>query len=312
MKFIIQAIKDTLLSYTPARSQLEAMMKYDFKVGAPRTNLMQLCFSNLASWPLVFLLAVIAFDPFKATWSLVGTLGYESAVVLFLLNGQMIPMLAVFGGFFVLEWLFRKEYLFIAIIFYLLNRGELHIHLATVGILAVYLSRICYLLWFSVDCESETKVIWKASGMLQLVAWFVSGVLILNGLDYMQIHHLFQEATELNRYNFLLTAILIYHIFSHLFLCMWGHFYFQAEREPANLPVYYSTAAWILRFNMSYYLQSLLQKRIATQLESHLEHQQQLAELKASSPGLAQLPVGAVLETEIRYLKEANLRLTRI
>ncbi|MBY0553703.1 hypothetical protein K2P97_04185 [bacterium] len=309
---IINAVKDTMLSYTPARSQLEGIIKYDFKIGDARTNLMQLCFSNIAMWPLIFIIATIAFDPFKNSWSLVQLLSFENPIVLFLLDGRLTAMITFFVIFFVLEWLIRKEYILIALVFYFLNRQELHINLATIAILAIYLSRISYLWWLSADVESETKKIWKAVSVLQFVAWIVSSVFILNALDYAQINYLFNQGSSLNRYDFLWFAIILHMACSHLFLCFWGHFYFKKTVEPSYLPTYFSTANWILRFNMSYYLQKLLKTQINSQIEKHTQSQKQFDELKIASPGLVKLSVESVLKKETGFLKEAGLRLSKI
>lgn len=309
---ILNAIKDTLLAYTPARSQLEGIIKYDFKIGDARTNLMQLCFSNMAMWPLIFIITAIAFDPFKNSWSLVQLLSFENPIVLFLLDGRLTPMIAIFIIFFVLEWLIRKEYILIAIIFYFVNRQELHINLATAAVLAVYLSRISYLWWLSVDVESETKKVWKTVNVLQFVAWIISSVCIINALDYAQINYLFNQGSNLSRYEFLWFAIILHMVCSHLFLCFWGHFHFKKTVEPSYLPTYFSTANWILRFGMSYYLQKLLKTQITQQLEKHSSSQKQFDELKLASPGLVKLSVESVLKKEISYLKEANLRISKI
>lgn len=312
MKKILAALKDVLLSYGPSRSFVESMIKFDFKIGEAHTNLMQICFSNLASWPLIPLLLLIFFDPFKFSWSLVGLLSFDNPAVLFLLDGRLTGMLIFFLLFFLLEWVIRKEYVLIGLIFYFLNRNELHIHLATVALLAVYVSRICYLWWLSVDSESETKKIWKSVSILQFMAWLFVAIATVAALDYLQINHLFTQSGEMTRFGFLCVTVLLYHGFSHLFLSIWGHFYFQRTTEPSQLSTYYSTANWILRFNMSNYLRSLLKNRISQQLEKHLESESQYLELKKMNPALANFSVGLVLGREIAFLKEAGLRISKI
>lgn len=306
MKQIMHALKEVFGSYSAPRSLVEATTKYDFKIGEARTNLMQLCFSNLASWPLVLILALISFDPFKTSWSLVEFLSFENQLVLFLLNGHLINMLILFLIFFVFEWIFRKEYVLIAIIFYFVNRSEFHIHLATVSILAIYLSRILYLWQLKMDSDSESSKIWKSVSALQLLAWVVAASSALSALDYIQRNFLFNEATQLSRFNFLCIMILLYHLFSHLFLSIWGHFYFQQKQEPSSLPVYYSTASWISKFKISRGLKSTLSEKITEQLKKHLQNKVQLQELKLQSPGLAKLSIEAVLDKEINYLKGAS------
>ncbi len=311
MKEILAAIKDVFLSYSPGRSFIEAMMKFDFKVGEVRTHLMQLCFSNLASWPLIPLLFLLAIDPFKFSWSLAGLLSDDNPFVLFLLDGRMMPMLVVFAIFFVFEWIFRKEYLLLALVFYFLGKNEMHVHLATMAVFALYLSRICYLWWLSVDSVSETKVIWKSVSGLQFLAWIVVLIVSVSALDYIQINYLFSKTGELTRFNFLCIALILYQGCSHLFLSFWGHFYFKKKLDPSKLPTYFSTANWILRFSMSDHLRSLLKARIVEQLKKHEVSASQFEELKISSPGLGHFSVGNVISKETEYLKEASLRISK-
>lgn len=308
LKQIAEALKEVFLSYSPARSLIEAMMKYDFKIGEARVNLMQLCFSNLASWPLILILVLIFFDPTKASWSLVGYLSFENPLVLFLLDGRPLNMLALFLLFFALEWILKKEYILIAIIIYLVNRSEFHIHLATTSILAVYLSRLLYLWSFKADHESETRKIWKSVCILQLLAWGLVSLSALRALDYIQVNFLFNEATNLSRFNFLCIMILLYHMLSHLFLSFWGHFYFGQKLEPSKLPVYYSTKNWASHFKISKRFKSTLSIKTTEQLKKHLQSDVELQELKLQSPGLAKFSIAKVLAKEISYLKGPSFK----
>ncbi|AGH96320.1 hypothetical protein [Pseudobdellovibrio exovorus] len=317
MKMILSALKDALLSYMPTRSLIESMIKYDFKVGNARTHLMELCFSNLAAWPLFLLIGLIFLDPFKGSWSLVHWFGYESSIVLALLNGHMAAMVTCFFVFFVMEWLLRKEYLWIGLIFYFLNRSELHIHLAVSGVLGVYFARVLYVWWLAIDIKSKTQQIWKWVNALQFSVWVITAVVSLIALDFLQVNHLFNQAIfseslVVTRGSFLLAVVFLFHLLSHVFLCVWGHFYYQIKTDPADLPIYYSTANWILRFSMSYHLQSILKKVVPIQIEKHSENVQKIEGLTASHAGLESLPVNRVLRQELDYLREANLRLTKI
>jgi|GEM_PF-4198542 len=307
-----QGLRAVLFTCSPARSFTEAMMKYDFKIGTARTNLMQLCFSNLASWPLVLILFAIKLDPFKGSWSLIDFFSFDNLLVLFLLDGRLFSMLIFFAVFFILQWLLKKEYILLALLFYFLNRAEIHIHLATVAVLAVYLSRVSSLFWLSFYCKSATKKIWKTICVLQILAWGFVALTSLSALDFIQIHFLFNEATELTRFNFLIIVILLYHGFSHLFLSLWGHFYFQKSSEPSDLPVHYSTAHWILRLRLSKSLRGLLKFQITSQLKKHGHSQKQYSELQQLNPGLANLLIGRVLAQEVNNLSVASQQIEKI
>ena len=71
---MIQVIKSALLqvvlSLSPVRSQLEAMIKIDFKIADSRASWMQLCFSSLAAWPLLTFLIVLYINPNISSWTL--------------------------------------------------------------------------------------------------------------------------------------------------------------------------------------------------------------------------------------------------
>ena len=306
IKQIFLVLKEVVFSFHPTRSFLQSMIKFDFKIDSEKNNLMQLCFSNLATWPLFFILLLVRLDPFRSSWHLVEILSFDNPVMLFLLNGQFFNMLIFFLIFFLAEWFLKQEYLLIALVFYFLNRSELHIHLAVVSVLAIYLSRLMYLNLFIADKLSLTRSIWLAVNRLQLIAWGLVAFTTLKALDFIQINFLFNETNEFNRFNFLCVTILLYTGFSHLFLSLWGHFYSLKKREPSLLPVYFSTVNWFLRFKISHQLKICLQNKTIEQLHIHIENQKQFQLLKSENPGLRNFPIEVILNQEIAYLKKAQ------
>lgn len=312
MSEIGYALKEVFLSFYPSRSFIEGMIKYDFKIGDRRSALMQVCFSNLAFWPLLILLVIVYVDPFKASWSLVSLLSYENVFVLFLLDGRLTAMLTIFLSFYFLEWIFRKEYLFVFLIFYFLNRSELHINNALMAVMGVYLSRICYMWWMGIENKSKTRKIWNSVQLIQIFSWLLTIVGAVLILDYIQINFLFASDRVFSRFVFLAAVIVFYHIFCHFILSIWGHFYFKIKIEPSDIPIYFSTALWILRFNMSFYLLKLLKDKISDQLPKHEGLLRDYEEIRPLKGITASENLAAVITKEIGYLKEANLRLTKI
>lgn len=307
---IKRAVLDSVLSYSTSRSLLESMMKLDFKIGDRHTALMQLCFSYLAAWPGFLLIGLFWFKPFEALPLLSNWLGPDHLFVLSLLSGQLSSMLTAFVVIFVIQWVLRKEYLLIFLLFYLQSRGEIHIHLSVTVLLALYFSRTCYLWWLSVDSVDQTKKIWKSVSILQMLVWLAVAGVTLFLLDHIQRNFLWGESVLWSgRYGFLVVVLLCYHALNHLGLSLWGHFYFRRPAEPSDLPIYYSTANWILRFNMSHHLQNLLRNRLSEQMSLHQEHQRKLSDLP---PHLRQGRLQEVVSGELGYLREANLRLTKI
>ena len=312
MKQIVAALKQVFATGNPARCMLEGMMKWDFKFGDQRQNLMQLCFANLAVWPVLVVAAVLAvLNPFRFQFSLAALLGDDSRALSFLLDGHNQNLLLFFALFFLVEWLFRAETVFVALVLFFMNRGELHVNLALASVFGIYLARICYLWWLAVDSESETRKIWSVAGLLEFVAWVFAFLAALYSLDWLQINHLFDGVTS-GRLYFVTAAVMAFHGLAHLLLSVWGHFYFKKKADPSFLAISYSTSNWILRFPMSQRLQNILRKQIEVQLPKHQQIQQQFSELKGLNPGLGKLSVESVLKTETEYLKEALLRLNRI
>ncbi|MGZ3690430.1 MAG: hypothetical protein ACXVAX_02935 [Pseudobdellovibrio sp.] len=312
MNLILSALKNVFLAGSVFKCELEALIKWDFKIGSGRENLMQLCFSSLAAWPLLLGLLIISLDPFKTSFSLVNLLSYDNPFVLALLDGRTNMMLLFFAVFFVGEWLFRQSSYFILILAYLMNRSELHINLAIISMMAILLSQNCYLWWAVVDIKSETKLIWQRVQLLQFISWIISVVSALRALDYLQINHLFNEETYLNRMNFTVIVLVFYLVVRFLLLSIWGHFYFKKTQDPSFLGLHYSTSQWFLRFAISDGLEKTLKESVEQQLQQHQANARNFVELKMQNPGLGRLPLEVVLTSEIEYLKESLLRLSKI
>ncbi|MBC7421608.1 MAG: hypothetical protein H7328_12845 [Bdellovibrio sp.] len=310
MKMILSAIQGTLLSFSFSRNMQEAMMKYDFKIDAPRKNLMQLCFSPLAAWPFFIMLGMIYIDPTKYAFTLQRLLGENRSLGLFLLDGSLSAMLVTFGIFFISEWVFRKEYLLVGIVFYFLAKSDLHLHLATAAVLSVYLSRACYLFWLKNTLESRSRKIWTIATALNLIAVIVVVMASIYALDYLQANQYFSGSISANRFEFLTSMVVAFYAVPLLFLSAWGHFYVRRRVEPSFLPIYFSTSNWILLFNMSSYLQKLLLEKTSHVLAEHKKSVKQFNEIKDQSPGLGMNHLLTTLNKEISYLQVASSRLT--
>lgn len=313
VSIILAAVKEVFLSFTPNRSLLEAMMRFDFKVGDPRKNLMQLSFSPLASWPLFILLGLVWLSSDKSCclYSMVSKVfGDESAIRYLLLDGRPSAMLSVFLIFFILEWILRKEYLLIALPAFFLSTYELHLHLAVSAAIGVYLSRSCYLWWFHIELESLSRKIWIWATTLQFVATVVVSVGSLWALDSYQFFRSFSPGVLRNGTEFLIFMIFSFQFFIFLFLSLWGHFSYQKKVDPSFLPIYFSTTTWILRFKMSFLLKKQLKEKTAEGLKVHMKSLQQLQEMKDQSPGVSLKHLEEVLNKELVYLQTSASRLT--
>ena len=314
MNLIWTALKEVIWAFSPVRSFYESMMKFDFKIEPPRQTLMQLCFSQLASWPLCIGFLLIYFDPFLGSISLQQILqkflGSENLISFYLLDGHSQNMLVFLIGFFVLEWIVRHEQVLLFIVLWFVKRSDLHFHLGLAALLGIYLSRSCYLWWFAVDLQSVTKHIWSRVTSILLMSWIVTSVVSLYLLQLLHLNHFFSASVVENRFEFLVFIWVIWTIFSHASLSLWGHFYFKKEKEPTDLPQYYSTASWILRFKMSFSMKKKMREQVAEAMKRHQELLQQSQQLTDISPGFQTNGLMKVLQAEVNHLQMASSRLT--
>lgn len=287
------------------------MVRWDFKEGGARENLMQLCFSSLASWLLLLFLLIISALPGTIVPIVSLDRFAENSLLLFLLDGYILNMAVFAVAVFVLTWLFRMETFLILLIAVLIKISWLHINLAVAGVLAVLLSAICYRWWAVMDIKSEARRVWNSIHRLQLVAFVITFSAGMYYLDFIQVNHLFSEQ-GLNRIHFLAGIVAGYYALNFLMMSVYGHFYFNRQVEPQQMQVYFSTANWILRFRFSRAMTDVLRKKAEAEILKHQDHLKNFLELKTSSPGLATLPLEKVLLSEIDHLKEAILRFSKV
>lgn len=312
MSSVLKSFKLAVFSFSPAKCLVESFMRFDFKLGDARENLMQACFAALASWPMFLLFAVIAYDPFKPNWSLVHILAPDNSFLLYLLDGRLQTMFVFFGVAFVVEWIFRREYLYLFLLAYFVGRFELHLNLAVAAMLGIILSRIAYQWWAMLDLASESQKIWARLHQMQMLAWVVTTAVALLALDYLQINHVFQKQGLATRLNFFVAVYACYSAVTLMSSMVWGHFYFQAKKDPTALPTHYSSAQFILRFKLGEQLVYQMKKLVKEQIQKHTQHSQEYENLRKESPGLANFPFSKVITSELSYLREALLRLDKI
>ena len=239
------ALKQVFWSFSPTQSQLQAMIRIDFKIEDARTNWMRLCFSVLASWPLLAVLMVLYLVPDANFLRLSLALQKHPSFIFWLLDGRALNMLIFFGGFFLIQWIVRLPFVFIVIIFNYLMRSDLHFHLALAALVGVFAGHGSWMLWLQKKTESDTRIIWKKAMTLQLFAVLVSVIIISLVLQAMHINNFFAASAIANRPEFFLYSLVLIYFLQFLFLSIWGHFRFQQKKEPADFPVCYSTAAWL-------------------------------------------------------------------
>ena len=272
---------------------------------------MQLCFSNLASWPLFLVAVALYFDPTRYSWSLQKVLESNQLQAFFLLDGRNSNMILFFFIFYFIQWVLRAEITLISLVLYFLLKSDIHVHLAVASVLGILFSTGCYHWWMHKDLKSESFKIWKSFSMLQIMGIFVSAVLSLYLLHFVSVAGYFSGTYSSNRFQFLLLVVAINYFLPLALSILWGHFYFKPKvKEPTDFPIHYSTANWILRFKIRPYFR----KKLADQTLKYLSlHQTNLADLESLKDlGPASIPnrILLIIKTELGYLRLASSRLT--
>ncbi len=310
IKQLSSAIKEVLTSFSPKCSAFEAMMKIDFKIDEERVNLMQLCFSGLAAWPIVVLAWIIQLNLLPSAWSLQYIFAEQMDFRFFLMDGRFGNMLLFFGLFFIIEWIIRKEYFLLCLILYFLLKSDFHFHLALASCGGVLLSRCCYVWWLHLDLKSRSFTIWKTFSSLQIAGTFMGLILCLYLLQILFNLGYFSASGNENRYQALVFFILVIYLSPLLLTSVWGHFFVKRKKEPTDFPIHYSSASWILRFRMRPFLRKKLLEQIHKYLDLHQKNLDDFLALKDLGPVSIPSQIIKILKIELGYLNLASSRLT--
>ncbi len=308
---VTRALKGSFFSFSVPDNLMQSFVRWDFKIGDNQTNLMQVCFSSVAAFWLIAFLLVLNFDLTPVNWSLTNIFGHESVLILTILDGRLNNMMTFFFIFFVIEWLIRKETILLILIGYFLSRGEWHLNLAVASALGIYLSRITYFFWAGLDLDSEAKTVWNNLHRLQLLIYVAFAAGGLWTLDFFQSGYLLQKTGYFSRLNFFIYFLIVFHFANQILLSLWGHFYFKKIREPSDIWIHYSTANFILRFNIAKPLLKQIIDISKVQIQKNEKHKADFQELQKINPVVTDSAINHALEKTQTYLKEALARAGR-
>lgn len=313
---IKNALKAVFFSYSPRVSFIESALKIDFKMGDRRTNIMQMCFSPLASWLLMVILLALYFNHLKSYFLLTSILNFNNPVLFALLDGRTPMMLAFFIAFTAIGWIIKYEYLLVGITFFLVSRQEVHINLALAMLMGIYLGQLLRDYRLVSWCESNIKVLWSSATKLRLLAWLITSVLALNALDYISINFLF--SAEFDRFRFLAVIVLLYNAFAQVLLSLWGHFYFMSEdkkKEPTDYNINFSTVHWLKLISIRKFFLVKLLSEVGVQKTVNNQSIEQYNELlilrNEKGLGLSVNSIKKILDKQRSYLEEAQILLTQ-
>ncbi len=309
-QMIKSAVKDVFFSFSPQLAQLEAMINLDFKLGEERLQLMKLCFSPLAVWPLLLGLLLICVDPTKHLWSLQWVLQGNYQITFMLLDGRLANVFTFYLIFFVIARRLRSDYLLIASVFYFLAKSDLHFHLALAAALGTFLGRGIYLLSLGKTLASEAKQLWKIVTSLQLAATLASTVITVWALQNLTAQGYFSQSMTINRSEFFICSIGLHYFLQFVVLSTWGHFRQQKLFEPSDFPTCYSTSTWLTKLKLRSQFIKNLKPHVASKIKLHQSNLNELQMIKDQSPVSIPAKIAKILQTELEYLKLASSRLT--
>ena len=297
---------------------MESMQLIDFKIGDLRRNLIRMCVSPLAAWPLIILTVLFYFDPTKTLWSLQGFLtknaSETNALGFWLYQTSLGYLVAVSLVFFLAEWLFRIEYWLVSLLLILQARGDVHLLVSIAGLMGIYLAQTSYLGWFFIELKGQTKKFWLSFTSILYIAFFLSAVTIVWMYHYLLNQGYFSISIYVNRYEFLIFSLLIIYALRLVFELFWGHFAYkklsQQSKDPSELNIFYSTVSWLLRYKMSLETKQKLQNHVDEVLKSYHEQNAQLRQIKDQSPVLLPAELRSGFNQQYEYLKPASQRLS--
>lgn len=307
---IKSALRQVVWSLSPVQSQLQAMIKIDFKIADARVNWMQLCFSVLAAWPLLTLLIILYLNPNISTWSLQKTFQSHTDFIFWLLDGRLLNMGLFFIGFFSLQLIIRNEYILISFIFYCLIKSDFHFHLALAALLATLLARSLWMWYLHKSLQSDARKIWKTAMTYQFLAWLMSAIIIIFTFQVMHSNGFFAESATANRPEFFLYSLVFIYFLQFLFLSLWGHFRFQQKKEPTDFPICYSTALWLKKNKLNSHFRDILKEHVNSRIQLHEKNLDELVTIKDLSPVSIPFQISQILQAELSFLKIAASQLT--
>lgn len=266
---------------------------------------MQICFANLAAWPLVVLLiSMLLADQYFPFQFLSLFLGDENPLRWLLLDASLFNMVATFLILFGIHWFIRQENVSVLILMFLLCAGDMHISLVTVGVFAVYLSRIVAVWKLVLPLHGRVRRVGQSVSFLNCLAWLLGFTLSLFWLHQLLISGQFRSSGLLTRPVFLTAMIVFYYFVTHMLLSVWGHFYFRKPPDPSELHIHYSTTCWMGLLKLRLPLKTEIKELALNKKESHLRHLQDFTELSRQHGGLNVLPIEKVIKQEIIYLDD--------
>ena len=239
---ILCQIRKTLNTFSLMQNQHESLVSLDFNLPERRAALMRLCFSSLSAWVLFFSFFILYVNPFRYHFSISSSLGLENIFVQSLFGANMWGSVILVTALFILNFILRKEFWFIAVIAYLVSQGDMHLILALICLAAITAGRILSHLRWTRSLEGSTQLVWAVVSLLSFLAWAAAVYTSLEFYNYLSYAGYFSQNMFANRFEAFTLATAIYYGFELLVMICWGHFFAKRIDDPSQISVRYSSA----------------------------------------------------------------------
>lgn len=327
IKMIFLAIKNSLLSKSFNKNAQLSLLKIDFKFQEFRNNLMQLCFSNFSNWPFLIVMLVVLLISKMTTFSILNLLTYFNDFVFkvpyqvqfLFLDGQSSNMFLFGSLFFLIQIVFNKESLVLLLIFLLISQSEIHLNLAIISFLSVFYASTVIRFTKLKNLVSDVRKIWMQFNFIILLANVIASFFTLEILNYLYINHFFSNSIKENRVEFLILIWILFQSIQLFCAIIWGHFYFKIQKDPALIPIHYSTSNWFPISFLNVDFKTFLKTSLNEVQKNHELLLKQINEMnlidqsrdrKNSSVSYLNLNLEPIIKTELNYLNRARSRLT--
>jgi hypothetical protein len=226
----------------------EALVALDFGLGMLRQNLMLLSFSVLSRCWVFLVLGLLAVNPWRYDFSIHQFWSPESGLVTVLFDEKMFLPFVV-GA--LLGTIVPLHSLGVIIIFYLMGQGAFHVVFGLALLAGLFFAESRRFLRRGMKLAAEIRRIhlWF-SGMLFLAFLFGSG-LCFYFYGAAKNLGLFQATMYVNRYEFLILALIVFYLVQMLVLLVWGHFYSRRSQDPSLWQVKFSSGPHLRSFFLS-------------------------------------------------------------
>lgn len=276
---ILEQIKKNVLKMSSVKTQHEALAAIDFKLTDEKSGLLQMCFSILADWPIISMMIVLFFNPFRYQFSMFSYLPVDSKILVWAFSENFFLGFLVFA---LANTLLNSRFLWLTVVAWFISNGDIHIFLAIGAVSGIFFSAARKNLKLSTDIHGKIKNTWLFFSILQMLAVILAA--IVNYTIYFNFKSLgyFSATMSVNRFEFFMLAVTIHLLAEFVLTSIWGHFYSRRKIEPADWKLFYSTAVILKKLRLSSQfktqLLNFIEKKIFDQNTNGLTHTEVLPE----------------------------------